>query len=386
MRGILSRKRMRGENMEQALRKEEKVVLALRSLYQQYGYQLYRMNKFEEYDFYAENKRFLVGKKIVTFTDTNGKLMALKPDVTLSIVKNLQIKPGQTKKVYYDENVYRAWGSNKEFQEIRQAGLECMGEIDAYAIGEVILLAAKSLPMIKEPFILTLSHMGFIAGLLEEACLSVTEKKQLLKALSYKNKKEILALCKEFAVTESITDAICSLATICGPIYKVLPEIKKISCNAKMDFAWQQLEEIRLILAGYGYEEQIHLDFSMTDDMAYYNGVIFKGFVLGIPNPVLSGGQYDHLMEKLGKKCGAIGFAVYLNLLEWLNEEKPGSGVDVFLTYRAGANPVTVAKAAKSLVEQGYSVRVEKELSPQICYGKAAYIDEEGGVRFGSND
>ena len=38
------------------------------------------MSKFEEYDFYAVNKDFLVSDSVITFTDTNGKLMALKPD------------------------------------------------------------------------------------------------------------------------------------------------------------------------------------------------------------------------------------------------------------------------------------------------------------------
>ena len=56
--------------------------------------------------------------------------------------------------------------------------------------------------------------------------------------------------------------------------------------------------------------------------MNYYNGIVFKGFVSGIPASVLSGGQYDNLMEKMGKKARAIGFAVYLDELERLDVEK----------------------------------------------------------------
>ncbi|MBR4953790.1 MAG: ATP phosphoribosyltransferase regulatory subunit, partial [Oscillospiraceae bacterium] len=66
----------------------ERVIFALRSLYNSYGYSRYKMSKFEEYDLYAHNKDFLISDSVITFTDTNGKLMALKPDVTLSIVKN----------------------------------------------------------------------------------------------------------------------------------------------------------------------------------------------------------------------------------------------------------------------------------------------------------
>jgi ATP phosphoribosyltransferase regulatory subunit len=41
--------------------------------------------------------------------------------------------------------------------------------------------------------------------------------------------------------------------------------------------------------------------------MNYYNGVVFKGFISGIPASVLSGGQYDNLMEKMGKKVDSGG-------------------------------------------------------------------------------
>ncbi|MBO5926630.1 MAG: hypothetical protein J6Q38_03630, partial [Clostridia bacterium] len=64
------------------LSQEEYISLTLRSLYSGMGYQKYRMSKFEEYDLYVKNKDFLVSDSVITFTDTNGKLLALKPDVT----------------------------------------------------------------------------------------------------------------------------------------------------------------------------------------------------------------------------------------------------------------------------------------------------------------
>ena len=63
---------------------QEKVIFTLRKLYRENGYTQYRMSKFEEYDLYARNKDFLISDSVITFTDTNGKLMALKPDVTLN--------------------------------------------------------------------------------------------------------------------------------------------------------------------------------------------------------------------------------------------------------------------------------------------------------------
>ena len=87
------------------LREDEKATLRLRALFARYGYRPYRMSKFEEYDLYVRNKSFLLSDHVITFTDTDGKLMALKPDVTLSIVKNSKASEGGLEKVFYNEKV-----------------------------------------------------------------------------------------------------------------------------------------------------------------------------------------------------------------------------------------------------------------------------------------
>ena len=106
------------------LKGEEKVLMQLRSLYASYGYRTYKMSRFEEYDLYAGNKDFLVSGNVITFTDTDGKLLALKPDVTLSIVKSIRESKGLVSRVCYDENVYRVSDRSGTFREIMQAGVE----------------------------------------------------------------------------------------------------------------------------------------------------------------------------------------------------------------------------------------------------------------------
>ena len=70
------------------LSKLEQSIYRLRELFIDNGYRKFKMNKFEEYDLYSKNKEFLVSDGVIVFNDTNGKLLALKPDVTLSIIKN----------------------------------------------------------------------------------------------------------------------------------------------------------------------------------------------------------------------------------------------------------------------------------------------------------
>ena len=112
---------------EMLLKKEEQVIFSLRAIFEQFGYRKFKMSKFEEYELYMRNKDFLVSDRIIAFNDTNGRLLALKPDVTLSIIKSGEDRPGFKQKVYYNENVYRVSESTRQYKEILQAGLNVSG-------------------------------------------------------------------------------------------------------------------------------------------------------------------------------------------------------------------------------------------------------------------
>ena len=124
------------------LRNDEKAVFSLRSLYLSRGYRPFKMRKFEEYDLYSKNKEFLVSEGVISFTDTDGKLLALKPDVTLSIINNAKDLPGQVEKLFYNENVYRISGDSHSYKEIMQTGVECVGAVTEAERLEVAVLAA----------------------------------------------------------------------------------------------------------------------------------------------------------------------------------------------------------------------------------------------------
>ena len=179
---------------EMLLKKEEQVIFSLRALFEQYGYKKFKMSKFEEYDFYADNRSFLSSETILTFTGLDGKLLALKPDVTLSIVKNTKGSREAAERVYYNENVYRARKGAGEYKEIMQVGLEYIGEVDDYATLEVLLLAQKSLKAISDQYIMDLSHMGFVAGLMEEVNLPYAQQKAVLSCISEKNPHGVRAI------------------------------------------------------------------------------------------------------------------------------------------------------------------------------------------------
>ncbi|MBQ8562312.1 MAG: ATP phosphoribosyltransferase regulatory subunit [Firmicutes bacterium] len=366
------------------LKQEDINILNLRHLYEQFGYVHYKMNKFEEYDLYVTNKDFLSSDSIITFTDTNGKLLALKPDVTLSIVKNYQDVPETVQKVYYNENIYRTSKSTKTYKEIMQMGLECMGDLDIYQISEVLILAAKSLSALSDNYILDVSHMGIIQGFLEELKLKPRHEEKFLALLREKNVHGIRTLFDSLKICDDYRESAITLASTYGCMDTVLKTLRSISLNETMDKAIDELETISDILSAQGFDD-VHLDFSIVNDMSYYNGVLFRGYIDGIPTGVLSGGQYDELMEKMGKRSGAIGFAIYMDLLEDYDTSLEGYDVDVLLLYGKTSSPEALFEAVQSLTSQGYSVQTQRQIPKKLRYRKLMKF-ENGTVKEVSAD
>ena len=299
---------------------QERIGFLLRSLYAGYGYSRYRMSKFEEYDLYSRNKDFLFSEGVITFTDPNGRLMALKPDVTLSIVKNTRDIPGTLQKLYYHENVYRVASAEDGFREMTQVGLECMGSVDSACVAEVLKLAAESLKICSEEYVLEISHLGLLGAFVDAIASDDRMREELLQCVTEKNLHGITRICRENGLAESAGEPLRQLLSLYGTPRSVMPKIRTLAEeNGAAEFA-EELGQAAAAFAGSGEENRIRIDFSASGDVKYYNGIAFKGFISGIPGSVLSGGEYDRLLRRMGRRDRAIGFAVFLNMLERLSE------------------------------------------------------------------
>ncbi len=329
------------------------------ALYNKLGYKLFKMSRFEEYSLYAENRSFLVCDRVITFNDPAGRLMALKPDVTLSIAKNCR-DDGGMQKFYYNENVYRIDEGSGEFREIMQSGLECMGELDLYSVCEVLMLAARSLEMISEKCVLDVSHMGIISALLDDAGLPSGAAEKALDFFASKNAHGLRSLYEEYGVPTEKADAAARLARIYGAADVVFPELEAILPESASD-ALTELKDIYSLLCEMNAADKVRFDFSIVNDSSYYTGLIFRGFVDRVPRTVLSGGRYDNLLAKFGKDTKAVGFAIYLDALEEL-EDMGEWDVDDLLIYDDTTSPAELVRTVRMLTDLGESVRCAREI------------------------
>lgn len=294
------------------LSKSEQLALALRTLYAKNGYSYYRMSRFEELELYTGNRDFLVSPDILTFTDKNGRLMALKPDVTLSIVKSRKDDPDALDKLCYSESVFRVPKEADSFREISQTGVECIGNVTDDDIADVTLLASRSLDIVSEDNVLVVSDLDILNRLITATSDKSDVQKKLIQLAGQKNVDAIRKLAQTGEVDQKASEALESVLLLSGTGDEVLNKLGVICEEAGCgDLCETFSKTIAKISAKLGSgKSKLRIDFSVTGDLKYYNGIVFCGFVKGVHTGILSGGRYDGLMAKLGKKSKAIGFAV----------------------------------------------------------------------------
>lgn len=342
--------------METKPLKKEQVAQKLRRLYAAYGYGRYRMSNFEEYSFYLKNKNFLSDERVVTFNDLDGRLLALKPDVTLSIVKNA--KPGD--KLYYIENVYRPVGVS--YREIEQMGLETLGTIDVRVECEVLTLAAKSLAEVDENAVLELSHVGVVNALIA-ASPNAADKKDILRLLQRKNYTEA---AEKYPESEAYLKAL---------FFSDRDAVRSLLGKEGEGYA-DELDALLRSLSDCGARAEI--DFSLVDDERYYNGVIFRGYVEKVPRPILSGGRYDRLLTKMKKDFGGMGFALYLDEMT-VYDERAEYDCDCLVLYEnTTVSYENAEKYAEKLRAEGKTVRVSFDRCPDLRAEKTVRFSEGG--------
>lgn len=271
--------------------------------------------------------------------------------MTISIIHN---NHGENEKVYYNEMVYRP--QNHHYHEIPQTGIECIGTIDSLEESEVVHLAAQSLSLLSDSWVLRICDAGLLQAVLEELHISPGFQKQVLSAITQKSVDEVHRMAAQGNISERADAALSSLIDLYAPLKKGIEEAGKLLEGEKCCAILAHLARLAEILDDE--TGRILLDFSVVSNMDYYNGVIFQGAVKEIPFPLLSGGRYDRLPEKMNKKVSAIGFAVYMDYVENYGQQETVLDADTVIRYAEEDDYALLARTAEILRSRGVRVRL----------------------------
>ena len=216
-------------------------------------------------------------------------------------------------------------------------GLECIGAANNESVTEVLDLAEQSLSIISEgnDYVLKVSDLDILTFMLDEITENIPSgkylKTQILKLAGDKNTHEIASLCKSNDISEDAYMPIVRLLGLYGAPEEVFPELAKIcEGTAAQAEVGELIEVISALPVDVDASRRIVLDFSLTSNTSYYNGIAFEGYIDGVPECVLVGGRYDMLMQRMKKRSRAIGFAVYLDNLARLKMKVGDKAIDHF--------------------------------------------------------
>ena len=207
--------------------------------------------------------------------------------------------------------------------------------------------------------------------------LSESSYVELLSGIRQKNQTGIQESAKLAGLTEAQSELLCSIPFLYGTMDETLNRAKEMAQNDEMRRDAEDLQAYCEALKNLGYGDKIQLELSLVNDIDYYNGVIFRGYIRKLPGCVLAGGQYDKAMKILGKAGGAVGFAIYLDELTKGTQDPQRYDVDAVLLYSEKDEITDVFMAVCALQEKGMSVSAQTSEDTELRY-REKYVLRDG--------
>lgn len=296
-----------------------------RGLSQQYGYREIRTPLFEKAELFVRGMGVLAGlveRELWTFHDKFGQKLALRADVTASVVRayyenNLE-KNGGIQKFYYIAPVFLIGRETEEgSRQAHQFGVEAMGSPHAAQDAEVIALAwafCKKVGL--SDVVFELNSLGC------DKCRPAYH--DALKEYFSAHSNELCGTCKRKHKTHPLWTLGCSEKT-CVELSQVAPTMFGLLCPA----CKQHFNQLKAYLTEMKLPHELNP--RVVRDLEYYNRTIFQ--VKHGDTVIGTGGRYDGLVETLGgPDTPAVGFAMHLeNLVESLPEAPSFPTPSVFL-------------------------------------------------------
>ena len=321
------------KNYIKNMSKKDLVLLNIRKMYDSYGYKKISLPSFEEYDLYNENKDF-IDRNVLTVMSPNGKLLALRPDITLSVAKKVSKDQSlKYSKIYYQENTYNLT-KYVGYEEDEQLGIELIGKESTFLDFEIINLAVKSLDIINKKSMIVLSHVGFISSVFENFDLEYEIKEEILDCINRKNSHDIQKILKKNEhISENVKKLIYKIPELSGNLENIEKELLKYEINGNTKKILSELKQLNSLLMKFYKKSKIVFDFSVVKNLNYYNGIILQGYIEDFPNVILTGGRYDKLFEKFGVDTGAVGFAILTDGLKGYYKDTDKKDFEVLIAY-----------------------------------------------------
>lgn len=303
----------------------------------------------------------IVSKEMYTFSDRKNRLLALRPEGTVSLVRAYLehnfFYSNPAARFYYFGPMFRYDRPQKErYRQFLQLGVEVFASGQACTDAEVIFILSEIMNAAEiGPFTIQINSLG---------CRTCQENYgKTLAGFLEKRKEELCGDCRNRLQKNPLRTLDCKVAG-CKDILREAPVISNSLCpDCRHHF-----KMVLKYLDGIGVRYRVAEN--LVRGLDYYTRTVWEVTPDNGENAVAAGGRYDNLVADLGgPQTAALGFAIGLERILGLMPSLPGQRSGIRLIYLDAASleksfdlmislrksltvPITLSAAEKSLKAQ----------------------------------
>lgn len=291
------------------------IMNAWREVARRYGFEEYDGPPLEALELYVEKSGPEIVNQLFNFTDKGGRDVALRPEMTPSLVRMLgarikglprPVRWFSTPQLFRYEKQQRG-----RLREHFQLNMDIIGEESLLADADLLAAALdvlKSLGLTSNDVVARISDRRLLHDALLE--LGVTDETlavayNVIDKVERDPKEVCIKRLTEIGLTESQAEEALGMTALS------LEEIRtRFGNSPKIAETLKSLESYFDALKALGFGDWVRFDMKIVRGLAYYTGIVFEIFDRkGELRAICGGGRYDRLFTTLtGIDVPALGF------------------------------------------------------------------------------
>jgi ATP phosphoribosyltransferase regulatory subunit len=289
------------------------------SVFEGWNYEEVITPSVDYYDLFEQGMGQREAQRGFRFTDNDGRLLALRPDVTSSVARmaaTLLAERTRPLRFCYAAPVFRQQPqSHAEWRrENTQLGCELIGVGGTTADLEVLRLAAEILSRLnlQSRYCITINNVEIFNGVAAHLNLANTEREQFRRLIDTRAAAELREFLQTYGDGEA--QAFSQPTQLTGK-RDVIHTVRQTITNTRSIAALDSLENLWTEIESLGLANSFELDLGDVSSLDYYTGLSLKIYVHGAGASVGRGGRYDGLTSSFGRAEPAVGFVLNLDAL-----------------------------------------------------------------------
>lgn len=344
---------MRDRILDECVSRRE-LQQAIEERFARWGYEEVITPTIEFYKTYEAGFDNINEADMYKFFDAQGRILMLRADMTIPIARLAATKFKDADvplRFRYCASVFKVHEDLSGLKnEISDCGVELIGVSQTCGDLEILMTALDALSVVKDrSWVLEIGNINFFREACRYFAITKEDSEELAELIDDKSITSLKEKLAALQLNEDGKQFFLQLPWLSGD-RTILQRAKQYCFCKELLTILQDLDALADDLQALGCE-RIQFDLGKTKNLNYYTGIVFEAYVEGVGKRVLSGGRYDTLLEKYGRKLPAVGFSIKLDALSeiWKAKEPKKGKVIVYHP----KDRVAAMKKAQELTKEG---------------------------------